>query len=86
MPLSSLNTLNNLQSLDGSTNAQPSSSATPQASTTNSGPSWLTGTLAQIAIILLGLLLIAGGIFSFEKVQDVTKTVAKTASKAAVAA
>lgn len=53
------------------------------APATNSGPSWLNGKLAQISIILLGLLLIAAGIFSFDKAREVIVTGAKTAAEAA---
>jgi hypothetical protein len=39
----------------------------------------LTGELAQIVTILLGLVLIVAGLFSFEKVQAVTGAAAKAA-------
>lgn len=83
MPLNPLNSLSGLSSLSGSSNNNQPTTPAPPVSSTTVGPSWLTGTLAQIAIILLGLLLIAGGLFSFDKVQEVAKTVGKTAAVAA---
>jgi predicted metal-binding membrane protein len=47
------------------------------------GPSWLTGKLAQISIIVLGLLLIAAGVFSFDKTKELVLKGAKTAGAVA---
>lgn len=44
------------------------------------GPDWLTGTVAKYTTILLGLILIAAGIFSFKSVQQVTGAAVKVAA------
>lgn len=80
MGLSGLSSLGSiagaLPNLGGSSTTQKSGTGSAPAS---SGPSWLTGELAQIVTILLGLVLIVAGLFSFEKVQAVTGAAAKAA-------
>lgn len=43
-------------------------------------PDWLTGKLAQVSLILLGLLLIGAGLFSFDKTREMIVTGAKAAA------
>lgn len=66
--------------LGGSTAASPAQNSATSASAAT-GPSWLNGTVAQISVILLGLLLIGAGIFSFDK----TRTIVIGAAKAGAA-
>lgn len=73
--LGSLSSLAPLIGLESNTVANTVSGQTP---TTNGGPVWLTGKLAQISIIVLGLLLIAAGLFSFNKTREFVLKGAKT--------
>jgi hypothetical protein len=77
--LGSLAALPNLSASSGSTATQPTAATTPAA-----GPSWLTGELAQVATILIGIVFIVAGLFSFKSVRDTGATVVKTAAVAAV--
>lgn len=79
-PLSPLSALSNLSPLG---NSAPSTSQPMAAAPDTSGPSWLSGSLAQISVILLGLLLIAAGIFSFDKTREIVVQATKTAAEAA---
>lgn len=62
----------------GAGSAAPASGTGAAAS--NSGPSWLTGKLAQYVTIGLGLILIIAGLFQFKTVEAVTTTAVKAAA------
>lgn len=86
MPLDNLTSLSALGSGAGAALADntPATSTSPATATT-SGPAWLGGKLAQVSFIVLGLLLIAAGIFSFDKTREVIVKAGKTAGEAAAA-
>jgi hypothetical protein len=52
---------------------QPVPGKTDAAAT---GPEWLTGTIAQITVIVLGVVLIIAGLFSFKQVREIAATAA----------
>lgn len=81
MGLSGLTSLGSLASLPSLGGSQAAPAATTD--TTSTGPSWLTGEMAQIVTVLLGLILIGAGLFSFQSSQKVLKVVGKTAAIAA---
>ena len=63
--------------------ASGATAGTPAATASApSGPEWLTGELAQIVTILLGLILIVAGLFSFHTVREVTVRGAELAATA----
>lgn len=76
--LSSLGSLSSLNPLGGS-----QQQTAPATAPTNTGPAWLTGEMAQIVTILLGLILIGAGLFSFKSSQKVLQVVGHTAAAAA---
>jgi hypothetical protein len=80
--MSSFPSLPELPSLSGggSSDSSGGQSAAPAAS----GPSWLTGDLAQYVTIGLGLILIIAGLFQFKTVQTATGYAAKAGAAAAV--
>lgn len=84
-PLSALSPLTNLSGATDNASPQPSAPA-PDVT----GPAWLDTATAKIVTILLGLILIVAGLFSFERVREVVnqdaETITKTAKAAAVAA
>lgn len=55
--------------------ASGANDATP-AAPASSGPDWLTGTIAQITVIVLGVILIIAGLFQFKQVQEVVQVAA----------
>lgn len=75
--LDALNSLNSLATLGAVDNTAPASGAA-----TSSAPLWLSGKLAQVSLILLGLLFIAAGIFSFDKTREVIVQAGKTVAAA----
>lgn len=81
-----LSSLSSLTDITGQSSSTPATSSTPAASTsTTAGPSWLSGSLSQVALILLGLLLIAAGIFSFDKTKELVVSGAKKGAELAAA-
>lgn len=79
MPLSDLSSLSSLADISG---ASGSTQAAP-APAVSSGPAWLTGALAQYVAILLGLILIGAGLFSFRPVRETVVKIGKGAGEAA---
>lgn len=77
-PLGSLSALSPLVGLESNTIAD-----TVAGPSGTAGPSWLTGKLAQGAVIVLGLLLVAAGLFSFQKTREILVSGAKTAGAVA---
>lgn len=82
--MSGLAPLSNLTTIAPATTAANNTTPTA-ASLPNSAPSFLNGTLAQVSMIVLGLLFIAAGIFSFDRVRTLAVEGAKTGAKAAAA-
>lgn len=72
-----LKSLTNLGAAGGS--SQPSGSTSTAAAP---GPSSLSGELAQIVTIVLGLILIIAGLFSFKSVRETGATIVKAAAVA----
>jgi hypothetical protein len=83
MPLTNFNPLSALMNVSPDPVDNPANLPANQAAASSSGPSWLSGSLAQISIIVLGLLLIAAGIFSFDKTREIIVAGTKTAAKVA---
>lgn len=79
MPLGTLDPLAALAALEAPAPAStPANQAAPAT-----GPSWLSTKYSQVVVVVLGLLLIAAGLFSFDKTREVIVSGAKTAAKAA---
>lgn len=76
--VSTLPSLGSLPDLGGGTSATPAS-----ADTGTQGPDWLTGKLAQYVTIIIGLILIVVGLFSFKEVRTATGYAAKAGAAAA---
>lgn len=84
--LNTLDALNTLRSLDpaaavgnAAVGAASAVAGAVSGSGTNSGPSYIS----RIVIIILGLMLIAAGIFSFDKTRELVVEGAKAAAVAA---
>ena len=80
--MGSFSSLPSLPSLGGGSSSDTSGGQSAAPAT--SGPSWLTGTLAQYVTIGLGLILIIAGLFQFKGVQSATGYAAKAGAAAAV--
>jgi hypothetical protein len=80
--LSALSTLETLGSLAGSASSAPAP-ASGSAAPASEGPSWLTGIVAQVTVIVLGLIFVIVGLFSFSQIREGAATVAKAAAVAA---
>lgn len=79
--LSDLSSLSGLADISGATSPdKPAAAAQPP---TIGGPAWLAGAVAQYVAILLGLILIGAGLFSFRGVRETVVVAGKTAVKAA---
>jgi hypothetical protein len=80
-PLSSLNSLDSISPV-ASTVSKAVSSATSSAvnSATSGVSSWFAENGGRIIAIVLGLLLVAAGIFQFGKVQETLGAAARTAA------
>jgi hypothetical protein len=50
------------------------------------GPAWLSTELAKVVVILLGLILIVAGLFSFQKVHETAVVIGKNLGAVAEAA
>lgn len=81
MALSGLSDLSG--ALSGASTTAASAATTAASTVAASTPSWLTGSLAQITLIILGLLLIAAGIFSFDKTKELVISGAKKGAELA---
>lgn len=78
-----LNALSALSPLDAFGSAAPAPAPAPSGAPAPTGPSWLTGIVAQVTVILLGLIFIVVGLFSFSQVRAGAATVARAAAVAA---
>lgn len=85
--MSTLAPLPNLAGLQsaGSTAASAASAVASTAATVATGGLLGSGNLTKYVMILLGLLLIAAGIFSFDKTRELVVSATKTASEGAAA-
>jgi hypothetical protein len=77
LPLNPLSALGPLDTLNSITGGPQDQTASPSPAATTAGPSWLTGKLAQIVVILIGVVLIGAGLFQFKPVQQITGAAAK---------
>ena len=81
--LTDISGLKVLQALNPLSSQTWATGATATAASALTGPSWLASNLAKVTVIGLGLLLIAAGIFSFDKTRDIVVSAGKTAAEAA---
>jgi hypothetical protein len=86
--MSTLPGLPNLPDLSGNETAQKvaskvSDTASAVASSLNPTAKFLGGSIANFVLIILGLLFIAAGIFSFDKTREVITKAGKAAAAAA---
>lgn len=82
-PLDSLTSLSSLSSLSNSASTAASAASTAASAASSAASFFGSRTLADWILILLGLLLIAAGIFSFDKVRETIIEAGKTAAVAA---
>jgi hypothetical protein len=86
VPLTELNpllSLNPLTAVSDAGNAAASAAASAALSAVT--PAWLTGNAAKYTVILLGMLFVAAGLFSFDKSREVILETAKQGAKGAAA-
>ena len=76
--LTPLSALSNLSPFGAGVSA--GSQAAETAMGTASGPDWSSGELAKIVTILLGLILIVAGLFSFKQVRETAASAVKVAA------
>lgn len=67
----------------GGTAASAAGGAVADAAKSAASSIWDSLNITRIVIVILGLLFVAAGIFSIQKVQEVTGAVARTAAVAA---
>ncbi len=77
--------LPNLPSLQGAASSAASAAGSAVSAVTNAD-SFLSGKETQIVLIILGMLLIAAGIFSFDKTRELVVKAGKAAGTAAAVA